>query len=127
MAAPSLTVTLSGPNAPTSVTLRATAPDTSAPVTIPGVVHTTQAGNLVTYRVGPPYWSVTLQLTSLTNQQKDDLESFFRANFGEDLTYTDENGNAFDAQFAANVLPLKKSYRDSWDVEFQIYLSAVLK
>ena len=47
---PSITVTFSGNG---SVTLRATAPNADAPTTVPGVVHRTQGGSLVSYQVGP--------------------------------------------------------------------------
>lgn len=126
MANPTTTVTLAGPNAPTSITVRATAPDTSAPCMIPGVVHRTQGGSLVSYQVGPAYWEATLQLRGLTNAQKTNLESFFRANWGQSLTYTDENGNPFTAKFVDTQLPLKKGYRDSWDCDCRLDLSSVL-
>lgn len=126
MANPSFTVTLAGPNAPTSITFRATAPDTQAPCTIPGIVHRTQGGSIVSYQVGPAYWEATLQLRGLTNAQKASLESFFRANFGQSLTYTDENGNSFTAKFLDSMLPLKKGFRDSWDVDLHLNLSSVL-
>ena len=123
---PSTTVTLAGPNAPSSVTLRATAPDTQAPCTVPGVVQRTQGGSLVTYQVGPAYWEATLQLRGLTSVQKGALEAFFRANFGQSLTYTDENDNVFTAKFLDTMLGLKKGYRDSWDVDLHLNLSSVL-
>src|SRR5487761_179441 len=117
MANPTTTVTLAGPNAPTSITVRASAPDINAPCTLPGVVHRTQGGSIVTYQVGPAYWEATLQLRGLTNAQKNSLNSFFTANFGQSLTYTDENANAFTVKFLDTVLPLKKGYRDSWDCD----------
>jgi|SRR5580704_17533359 hypothetical protein len=123
---PSTTVTLTGPNNPTSVTLRATAPDTQAPCTVPGVVHRTQGGSLVTYQVGPSYWEATLQIRGLSNAQKTTLEAFFRANLGQSLTYTDENSNTFTAKFLDTMLPLRKGYRDSWDVDLHLNLSSVL-
>ena len=126
MSNPSTTIQLAGPNPPTAITLRATAPDTQAPCTVPGVVHRTQGGSVVTYQVGPPYWEATLQLRGLTNAQKAALEQFFRANLGQSLTYTDENSNTFTAKFLDTMLGLKKGYRDSWDVDLHLNLSSVL-
>src|SRR5487761_412239 len=100
---PTTTITFTGNG---SVTLPATAPDVDAPSTMPGVVHRTQGGSLVTYQVGPQYWLVTLRCRSLTNVQKDALNTFFAANFASPFTYVDENGNNFTARFLQPTLPL---------------------
>ena len=121
---PSTTITLSGNG---SVTLPATSPNTDAPTTVPGVVHRTQGGNLVSYQVGPQYWEVILQCRSLTGAQKDALNTFFAANFTSSFTYTDENGNNFTARFLDSTLPIKKAYRESWEVDIRLNLSAMLK
>lgn len=126
MAAPTTTVTFSGAGSPSPITLRATTPDTSAPTTIPGVVHRTQGGSLVSYQVGPQYWEVTLQIKSLTGAQKDNLNSFFANNFTLSFTYTDENGNAFTARFLDTSLQFVKAYRESWEVAIHLNLSAIL-
>jgi hypothetical protein len=118
------TITFSGNG---SVTLPATAPDLDAPTTVPGVVHRTQGGSLVSYQVGPQYWQATLDCHSLTNAQKDALNTFFGANFASSFTYIDENGNNFNARFMEPTLPLKKDYRDSWEVAIKLNLSSVLK
>lgn len=110
-----------------SVTLPATAPGVDAPTTVPGVVHRTQGGSLVSYQVGSQYWEVTLECKSLTGDQKDALNTFFAVNFASPFTYTDENGNNFNARFLEPMLPLKKAYRDSWEVEIKLNLSSVLK
>lgn len=110
-----------------SVTLPATAPNLDAPTTVPGVVHRTQGGSLVSYQVGPQYWQATLDCHSLTNAQKDALNTFFGANFASSFTYVDENGNNFTARFMEPTLPLKKDYRDSWEVAIKLNLSSVLK
>jgi hypothetical protein len=110
-----------------SVTLPATAPNVDAPTTVPGVVHRTQGGSLVSYQVGPQYWEVTLECKSLTGAQKDALNTFFASNFASAFTYTDENGNNFTARFLEPTLPLKKAYRDSWEVEIKLNLSSVLR
>lgn len=123
MALPLTTVTFSGTG---SATIRATAPDTDCPVTVPGVTHRTQGGALVSYQVGPTYWEVTLQAKWITSAQKDALETFFRANRGT-FTYADENGNEFTAQFLDQSLPLRKGFRDSWDCNIHLNLSSVLK
>lgn len=99
MGKPTTTIVFSGAGSPASVTLTATAPDTSAPTTIPGVVHRTQGGSVVSYQVGPQYWEVTLQIKSLTGAQKNNLNSFFGNNFTLPFNYLDENGNTFTAQF----------------------------
>ena len=124
MPLPTTTITLTGAG---SVTLPATAPETDAPTTMPGVVHRTQGGSLVTYQVGPQYWEVTLQCRSMTGAQKDALNTFFAANFASSFTYTDENGNNFTARFLESTLPLKKAFRDSWEVDIRLNLSGVLK
>ena len=124
MPLPTTTITFTGNG---SVTLPATAPETDAPTTMPGVVHRTQGGSLVTYQVGPQYWEVTLQCRSLTNVQKDALNTFFAANFASSFTYIDENGNNFTARFLEPTLPLKKAYRDSWEVDVRLNLSGVLR
>lgn len=121
---PTTTVTFTGNG---SITLRATAPNTDAPTTVPGVVHRTQGGSLVSYQIGPQYWEVTLQCRSLTGAQKDALSAFFAANFTSSFTYTDENGNVFIAQFLDTTLPIKKAYRESWEVDVRLNLSAMLK
>ena len=124
MPLPTTTIRLTGNG---SVTLPATAPETDAPTTMPGVVHRTQGGSLVTYQVGPQYWEVTLQCRSMTGAQKDALNTFFAANFASSFTYADENGNNFSARFLDTTLPLKKAYRDSWEVDLRLNLSGVLK
>ncbi|HEX7379660.1 MAG TPA: hypothetical protein VF278_21230 [Pirellulales bacterium] len=121
---PTTTITFTGAG---SITLRATAPNTDAPTTIPGVVHRTQGGSLVSYQVGPQYWQVTLQCRSLTGAQKDALAAFFAANFTSSFTYTDENDNTFTARFLDTTLPFKKAYRESWEVDMRLNLSAMLK
>lgn len=121
---PTTTITFTGNG---SVTLPATAPDTDAPITVPGVVHRTQGGSLVSYQVGPQYWEVTLQCRSLTGAQKDAINTFFAANFAAPFTYIDENGNNFTARFLEPTLPLKKAYRDSWEVDIRLNLSGVLR
>lgn len=119
-----LTITFTGNG---TITLPATAPNVDAPTTVPGVAHRTQGGSLVSYQVGPQYWEVTLQCKSLTDDEKDALNTFFAANFATPFTYTDENGNDFTARFLEPTLPLKKDYRDSWEVEIKLNLSSVLK
>lgn len=121
---PTTTITFTGNG---SVTLPATAPQTEAPTSVPGIVHRTQGGSLVSYQVGPQYWEVTLQCRSLTGAQKDALNTFFAVNFAAPFTYTDENGNRFTARFLEPKLPLKKAYRDSWEVDIRLNLSGVLK
>jgi hypothetical protein len=121
---PTTTITLSGNG---SVTLTATAPNTDCPTTVPGVVHRTQGGSLVIYQVGPQYWEVTLQCRSLTGAQKDALNTFFAANFASSFTYVDENGNNFTARFLDTTLPIRKAYRESWEVDIRLNLSGVLK
>lgn len=110
-----------------TVTLRATKPDTQAPTTVPGIVHRTQGGSLVSYQVGPQYFETTLQITGMWNATKDALVSFFALNFTKSWTYTDENGNPFTAQFLDNMLPITKNQKDSWDVNVRLNLSAMLK
>lgn len=121
---PSITVSFSGNG---SVTLRATAPNADAPTTVPGIVHRTQGGSLVSYQVGPQFWEVSLLCQGLTGAQKDALNTFFGNNFTAPFTYVDENGNSFTARFLEPTLPLKKGYRDSWDVAIRLNLSSVLK
>lgn len=123
---PTTTITLAGPNAPTSITLRATAPETPAPTTIPGIVHRSQGGSVITYRVGPQFWEFTLQCRSLTLAQAESLNSFYGANFGQSLTYTDENANAFTAKFLDNALPIKKRFGDCYDCDIHLNLSGLL-
>ncbi|MDE2098816.1 MAG: hypothetical protein KGL39_16305 [Patescibacteria group bacterium] len=125
MAAPSINVSFTAGQ--TTLTLRATKPDTQAPTTVPGVVHRTQGGSLVSYQVGPQYFETTLQITGMSGQQKDALVSFFAANFTKSWTYTDENGNAFTAQFLDISLPISKNMKESWDCNLHLNLSAMLK
>lgn len=120
---PSTTVTFTGNGA---VTLRATAPDTDAPTTVPGVVYRTQGGSIVSYQVGPQYWETTLVCQGLTDAQKDALIAFFGANFTTPFSYVDESGNSFTARFMEPTLPLRKGYRDSWDVAIHLNLSSAL-
>lgn len=124
MAAPQITITLSGIG---SVTLRAPQPEIEAPVTVPGVTNRTQGGSIVQYQVGPPYWEATITVPSMTNAQKDALESFFRSNWGSSFTYVDENANSFAARFVDGNLPLRKGARDQWTAAIRLNLSAVLK
>jgi hypothetical protein len=121
---PTTTITFTGNG---SVTLPATAPEVDAPTTVPGVVHRTQGGSLVSYQVGPQYWEVTLQCRSLSGAQKDALNTFFAANFASPFTYVDENGNSFTARFLDTTMPLRKAYRESWEVDVRLNLSSVLK
>lgn len=111
----------------TTVTLRATKPDTQAPTTVPGVVHRTQGGSLVSYQVGPQYFETTLQITGMSNATKESLVAFFNTNFAKNWTYTDENGNGFTARFLDTSLPVTKNMRESWDVNVHLNLSAMLK
>jgi hypothetical protein len=120
---PATTVTFTGNG---SVTLRATAPDTDAPTTVPGVVYRTQGGSVVSYQVGPQYWEATLVCQGLTDAQQAALVAFFAANFTMPFTYLDENGNSFTARFLEPTLPLRKGYRDSWDVAIRLNLSSAL-
>lgn len=124
MAAPSITITLTGIG---SLALRAPQPEIEAPANVPGVTNRTQGGSLVQYQVGPPYWEASLTIPSLTNNEKDSLESFFRNNWGAAFSYHDENGNAFSARFLESSLPLRKMARDQWTVTFRLNLSAMLK
>lgn len=121
---PTTTITFTGNGA---VTLPATAPNIDAPTAVPGVVHRTQGGSLVSYQLGPQYWEVTLQCRSLTGAQKDALNTFFAANFTSSFNYTDENGNNFTARFLDTTLPIRKAYRESWEVDVRLNLSAMLK
>lgn len=123
MAAPSINITLQGTGA---VTLRAPQPDIEAPVTVPGVVYRTQGGALVQYQIGPPYWECTLTIPSLTNSEKDALETFFRTNWGSSMTYTDENGTTFNVHFLDTGLPLHKTQRDLWTAVLHLSFSSIL-
>ena len=120
----SVTVTLAA--SPDTITLQAPAPDISAPVTVPGVTHRAAGGSLVKYQTGAAYRECTLQIQSMTNTVKGQLETFFRTHWTDDLTYTDEGGNTFTAQFLDSELPLKKMYKNSWSVDIKLQLSSVL-
>ena len=119
-----ITVTLAA--TPDTITLQAPAPDIAAPVTVPGVTHRAVGGSLVKYQTGAAYRECSLNIQSMTNAQKDALEAFFRSHWVDDLTYTDENSNAFTAQFMDSELPLKKSYKNSWACDIKLQLNAVL-
>ncbi|HUY89096.1 MAG TPA: hypothetical protein VMV10_10205 [Pirellulales bacterium] len=123
MAAPQITITLEGNG---SVTLRAPQPDIDAPVTVPGVVYRTQGGSLVQYQIGSPYWECTLTIPSMTNDDKNALEAFFRNNWGAAMTYTDENGNTFSVRFLDTGLPLRKTSRDLWTATLHLSFSSIL-
>lgn len=123
-APPNFKVTFSGSGP--SVTVYAAEPNINAPVTVPGVVHRTQGGGLVSYQVGPRYFEATLSLPSLRGADKTALVAFHAANWGLPFTYTDENGNTFTAQFLDASLPLVKMQRDLWKVALHLNLSSVL-
>jgi hypothetical protein len=111
----------------TTISLRATKPDTQAPTTVPGVVHRTQGGSLVSYQVGPQFFEATLQITGMSGATKDALVAFFNTNFTKNWTYTDENTHAFTAQFLDSSLPVSKNMRESWDVNIHLNLNGILK
>lgn len=119
-------VTLAGVGSPASLTITGPEPNTQAPCVVPGVVHRTQGGSIVSYQVGPAYWQATLKLPSLRNADKANLEAFFRNNFGKAITYTDENGNNFTAYFLDTQLPLVKMQHDLWTCDLHLNLSQVL-
>ena len=123
MAAPQITITLSGNG---SVTLRAPQPEIEAPVTVPGVVYRTQGGAMVQYQIGPAYWECTLTIPSLNNMEKNSLEAFFRSNWGGTMTYVDENGASFNVRFLDTGLPLHKTQRDLWTARLHLSFSSIL-
>lgn len=125
MSIPSIWVYLN--DGTTNLQLRATKPDTQAPANVPGVVHRTQGGSLVTYQVGPVWFETTLQITGMPGSTKDSLNTFFQNNFGKSFTYTDENNNAFTAYFLDTKLPIVKNARESWECNLHLQLSAMLK
>lgn len=125
MAAPAINVSFT--SGATTISLRATKPDTQCPTTVPGVVHRTQGGSLVSYQVGPQYFETTLQITGMSNATKDALVAFFGANFTKAFIYTDENGNAFTARFLDTSLPVSKNMRESWECAVHLNLSVMLK
>ncbi|HEV3023820.1 MAG TPA: hypothetical protein VGX76_15200 [Pirellulales bacterium] len=128
MPRPNTTVTFSGgTGSPAAFTVTAPSPNVAAAVTVPGVVNRTQAGSLVQFQVGAPYWEATLPLDHLSNADKANLEAFFRNNWHATWQYTDENGNVFNAQFLDSALPLTKLFRDLWSCRVRLNLSAVLK
>jgi hypothetical protein len=116
-----------GTGSPAAFTLVAPSPNVAAPVTVPGVVNRTQAGSLVQFQVGAPYWEATLALDHLSNADKNNLEAFFRNNWRATWQYTDENGDVYNAQFLDSALPLVKLYRDLWSCRVRLNLSSVLK
>lgn len=124
MPLPSTTVTFSGSG---SATIIAPQSNAQAPCTVPGAVHRTQAGTYVSYQIGPPYWEATLHFASVPSAQKAVLESFFRANWGANFTYTDENNNVFsNCRFLDTALQFVKEFRDSWTVDVHLALPSML-
>jgi hypothetical protein len=128
MSKPLTTVTFSGGSgSPGSFTVTAPSPNVDSPVTTPKVVNRTQGGSLVLFQVGASYWETTLTLEFLSNADKGNLEAFWRNNATTTWVYTDENSNAFNAQFLDVTLPLTKNQRDLWTAHVKLNLSAVLK
>lgn len=127
MATPTLTVQLREAVSGDTIVFKAPAPDTPAPVTVPGVVHRAAGGSIRHYQMGQHFWETTLKVQAASNTLKNSMEAFFRNHATADLTYTDENGNTFTAQWIDTVFPLQKDYRGSWSGSIKLNLSAVLK
>lgn len=93
------------------------------------VLGRSAGGTLYTYDKGVTTFEVSLSFESLTNAEKEALCSFFHITVGgvtTSFTYTDSNGNSYEARFLEPELAFRKVAENVWDVTVRLELEKMV-
>lgn len=122
-----ITVTLA--SGATSITLPAPSGTIEAPARKRQAIGRTAGGTVYAYDKGVDTYEVTVNLQSLTNTEKTNLESFFDTTVNGAVntwTYTDENGNDYTARFLEPQLSFEKIAGGIWDIDLRLEIGGML-
>ena len=114
----------------TTVTLPAPSPGASMDAVKHQALGLTAGGTRYAYDKGVDRYEVELVFVSLTDSQKEDLQSFFHTTVDgvtNTWTYTDSAGNSFTARFLNPTLSFTQVARRVWDVTMKLELNAMGK
>ena len=112
----------------TAVTLPSPNPGSSAREVKSQVTGLTAGGERYVYDKGIDSFLIDLTFESLSDAEKDDLQSFFHTTvdgMAETFTYTDSGGTDYTARFVYPTLNFVKIAQGVWDVTFTLELDAM--